>query len=71
MALNTNAQAIHDYIVSRNLASIEENLNYDGSINWSFVEADVVLDHADETNHVPFYVCYDDIDAALNVLANS
>lgn len=65
--MNLNVELIRDYIIDNDLQNKEENLNSDGSTNWSFVEADLTLDY-NEVEPVPFILDYDDIDAAFDLI---
>lgn len=68
MSLNLNTRKIINHIISRELLKLDENLNEDGTVNWSFVEADVAMDAKDVDVHCSYELNYDDIDSAFDAL---
>ena len=63
--MNINATNIYSHIKQHLL--IDENINLDRSINFNFVEADVVMDIRE--GKLIAVESYDDIDAAFDRIA--
>lgn len=64
--MNINATNIYKHIKER-LLFVDENINADCSINWNFLEADVVMDIREGA--LIAVESYDDIDAAFDRIA--
>lgn len=64
--MNINATNIYKHI-KEHLLFVDENINADCSINFNFIEADVVMDIRE--GKLVAVESYDDIDAAFDRIA--